>query len=225
MKSELGARFLGILFAPTETFTRVIAEPSWVGMLVLTSIVSAVFVGGFLSTEVGQEAWLDQALPSTESVDDAQRQHIEQLVPYLGIVGAVQVLVAAPLVSLVFAGILFIVFTVALGTTASFKQQFAVVVHSGVIGTVAQAFIWLLNYFREEMTRPTTLGLFLPMLNEESYVFRVLNVIDLIHIWWIIVLAIGLAVLYRRKATSIASSLFGVYILIALTIGAFWGGS
>jgi hypothetical protein len=30
---------------------------------------------------------------------------------------------------------------------------------------------------------------------------------------------------YRRKATSIALSLLAVYALIALTIGAFWGGS
>ena len=35
--------------------------------------------------------------------------------------------------------------------------------------------------------------------------------IDLFLIWWLLVLAIGLAVLYRRKTQPIALALYGVY--------------
>lgn len=225
----LGSRFVGILFSPGETFSHIVAAPSWVAMLALTSIVSALFVGGFLSTEVGQEAWLDQALRSALSfgaqINEAQRQQMERIMPYVGVLGAVQFLVVAPLMSLGLAGVLFVVFSVALGATASFKQQFSVVVHSAVIIAVSQVFISPLNYFREEMTSPTTLAVFLPMLDEESWAYRALSVIDLFYIWWIMVLAIGLSVLYQRKAKPIALSLFAVYALLALAMAAVFGGS
>ena len=40
--------------------------------------------------------------------------------------------------------------------------------------------------------------------------------IDLFIVWWVIVLAIGLGVLYRRRTQPIAITLFGVYTVIAL---------
>ena len=40
--------------------------------------------------------------------------------------------------------------------------------------------------------------------------------IDLFVVWWVIVLAIGLGVLYRRRTQPIAMTLFGVYAVIAI---------
>jgi hypothetical protein len=40
--------------------------------------------------------------------------------------------------------------------------------------------------------------------------------IDLFIIWWVIVLAIGLGVLYRRRTQPIAIALFVVYAVIAI---------
>jgi len=40
--------------------------------------------------------------------------------------------------------------------------------------------------------------------------------VDLFLIWWILALAIGLAVLFRRRTQPIAMSLFAVYAVIAL---------
>jgi hypothetical protein len=44
--------------------------------------------------------------------------------------------------------------------------------------------------------------------------------LDIFIIWWLIVLAIGLAVLYRRKTQPIFITLFGVYAVIIVTIAA-----
>jgi hypothetical protein len=41
---------------------------------------------------------------------------------------------------------------------------------------------------------------------------RFLGALDLFVVWWVIVLAIGVAVLYRRPARSTASALMGVYV-------------
>ena len=44
--------------------------------------------------------------------------------------------------------------------------------------------------------------------------------IDLFIIWWLIVLAIGLAVLYRRRTQPIAMSLLAIYAVIAVIVAA-----
>jgi len=44
--------------------------------------------------------------------------------------------------------------------------------------------------------------------------------IDLFIIWWLIALAIGLGVLYKRRTAPIAVSLLGVYVFIVAIIAA-----
>jgi uncharacterized membrane-anchored protein len=44
--------------------------------------------------------------------------------------------------------------------------------------------------------------------------------VDLFVIWWVFVLAIGLAVLYRRRTQPIALGLFSVYAVIAVVVAA-----
>ena len=56
------------------------------------------------------------------------------------------------------------------------------------------------------------------MLDENSFAARVLGMIDLFWIWYVIVLAIGLAVLYKRRTQPIAIGLLAVYAVIAVCI-------
>jgi hypothetical protein len=70
------------------------------------------------------------------------------------------------------------------------------------------------------MTSATNLSVVLPMLPDGSFAARLAGMIDLFLIWWVIVLAMGLAVLFRRRTQPIALSLFGVYAVIALIAAA-----
>jgi uncharacterized membrane-anchored protein len=53
--------------------------------------------------------------------------------------------------------------------------------------------------------------------------------VDLFIIWWLVALAIGLGVLYRRRTQPIAIALLAVYACIALVVAAvmsrFGGGN
>ncbi len=220
----LMSRYFGILFSPSETYKKIVERPRWLGMLFLTIAISAVFVGGFLSTEVGQEAWMDLVIEKTRSsageVSDAQIEAFEKIQPYVGPIGVGQTVLMAPLMSLVMSGILYVVFSIILGATATFRQLFTVTVHSGVVGTVQAVFTWTLNYFRGVMTSPTSFANLLPMIEEDTFLYKFLNVVDLFVIWWLIVLAIGLGILYKRKSTGIAISLLAVYAVIALVVAA-----
>ena len=83
---------------------------------------------------------------------------------------------------------------------------------------IQQLFIFPLNYARESLSSATNLGLFVPFLDESNIISRFLGTIDLFIVWWLIVLAIGLGVLYRRKTAPIFWSFMGVYVVIALVI-------
>ena len=48
--------------------------------------------------------------------------------------------------------------------------------------------------------------------------YAFMGMIDVFIIWWLLVNAIGLAVLYKRRTAPIFWSLFGVYIAIALIV-------
>ncbi len=221
------ARFLGILTSPRETFAAVVARPRWFGMMALVILVSAVCTGGFLMTEVGQQAYLDNQLEATArftgEVSEAQEARMRQMLPYAAPITAVSMAVFMPLMWAVIAGILFAIFSAALGGTSTFKQVFAVVVHSSAVSVVQQLFVTPLNYVRESMSSATNLAVFLPMLDESSFLARLLGTIDLFLIWWIVLLAIGLGVLFKRKTGPIATGLFIVYGVIAVIVAAFFG--
>jgi hypothetical protein len=133
----------------------------------------------------------------------------------------ISVLVVSPIIALIIAGILFAIFNAALGGEASFKQVFAVLVHAGAVSALSTIFSGTMNYFRGTIGSAANLGVLLPMLPENSFAGRLLGMVDLFLIWWIIVLAMGLAVLYRRRTQPIAISLLTVYAVIAIAIALF----
>ena len=226
----LVSRFIGIITAPRETFAKVAAHPRWLWMLVLIIVVSGGLATWFQSTEVGRQATFDQSVKFMESFgmklndkayDQMQQQMMDAPVWRTVLQTGVSVAVMVPVMYLVIAGILFGVFTAALGGGATFKQVIATVVHAGVISTLGQVFTYPIFYLRESMTSATNLAVLFPMLAEKSFLAKFLGMVDLFTVWWVLVLAIGLAVLYRRKTRPIALSFFAIYGVIAVAIAAF----
>jgi len=214
------ARAIGIITAPKETYRSIVAHPRWLGMLAFVCITMAVLVGGYLFTKVGQQAWLDAATTSSfrGPVNEQQYAVMERFAPYVGYVGAAQMLIFVPLLMVITAGILFAVFNAALGGTASFKQVFSVVVHSSAVSVLGQVYTMPMNYIRGTMNSASSLGVLLPMIDETSFLGRLFGMVDLFIIWWLFVLAIGLGVLFRRRTQPIAVSLMAVYAVIAILV-------
>jgi hypothetical protein len=221
---SLPARFIGVLTSPSETFRSIAAHPTWFGMLAATTLIVMFFTILPMTTEEGKQAALDQQVSQMEAfgrqVDDAQYERMRQGMAFAPYFTAAGILVMAPVMALIISGILFAVFNAAMGGEASFKQLFSVVVHAGAVSALGTVFTGPLNYFRGAVGSATNLRVLLPMLDERSFVGRLLGLADLFIIWWLIVLAIGLAVLYRRRTQPIATTLLGVYAVIALAIAA-----
>jgi hypothetical protein len=218
------ARVTGVFVSPRATYANVAARPKWFGVLALCTLIVA---GGFftlLSTEVGQQAVLDQQEQFMESfgikLNDAQVAQMESRVEYARYTTAGGQLVGIPIVAAIVAGILLGIFNALLGGDASFKQVFAIVAHSGVINALQAAFSLPLDYVRETLSSPTNLGVLAPFLEENTFPARFLGSIDLFQIWAIFSLAIGLGVLYKRRTTPIATTMFIVYFVIVTAVAA-----
>jgi uncharacterized membrane-anchored protein YitT (DUF2179 family) len=112
------------------------------------------------------------------------------------------------------------VFATFFGGDASFTQVFAVVAHSGLILAVQALFALPLAYTRETLANVTSIMVFLPMIDENTFMARAIGSVDFFRVWWTISLAIGLGVLYRRRTGPIAAALLIVYGAIAVVYAA-----
>lgn len=219
---NLLARVIGIITSPRDTFASVVAQPRWFGMLALTTVIIAIFSALPMTTEAGRQAALDQQVTQMKSfgitVNDQMYEQMEKGAGRLPYTTGISVLVVSPIIALIIAGILFAIFNAALGGEASFKQVFSVLVHAGAVSALGTIFSGAINYFRGTTGSAANLGVLLPMLPENSFAGLLLGMVDIFLIWYIVVLAIGLAVLYRRRSQAIAISLLSVYAVIAIVV-------
>jgi hypothetical protein len=223
---NLVARFIGILTSPRDTFMSVAAHPKWLGMLAVTTLIVSLFSALPLTTEAGRQATIDQQVEAMKGmgfdVNDEMYDQMQKRSGTMPYTTGISILVVSPIMAVIFSGILFAIFNAALGGEASFKQVFAVLIHAGVVSAVSTAFSGVIHYVRPGAAGSVAnLGALLPMLPEHSFAANLLGMVDLFLIWYLIVLAIGLAVLYRRKTQPIAISLLSFYALIAIVVALF----
>lgn len=220
----LAARFLGIITSPRDTFRSVVSSPRWLGMLVLVTLTVAIFTALPMTTEAGREATLRSQVEGMESfgmtVTDQTYENMRRGMRVAPYTTAGSILIVSPLFTVVFAGLLYVVFNVAMGGDATFKQVFTVMVHASVISALQQLFTGPINYFRGSVTSATNLAVLLPMVDPKSFAGRVLAMTDLFLIWYLLVLAIGLGVLYKKRTAPIAITLYAIYAVVVLGFAA-----
>jgi hypothetical protein len=215
----LPARVLGVIFTPRAAYAEVAARPRIVGALLLLIGIAMAVNAAFASTEVGKEAILDVTVRSMEAfgfqVSDEMYATLDTRVQNSAVRDAmINQGVFFLAATVVLAGILLAVFTAIMGGSASFKQVYAIVVHSGFIISLSQLFVTPLNYVRGTITSAANLAVFLPFLDDTSFLARFLGAVDLFIIWWLVSLAIGLGVLYKKRTAPIANSLIGTYVAL-----------
>ncbi len=224
----LFARLFGVLLTPRATYAAVAAKPRSLGVLAVVLVIIGLAQGLFLSSEVGQQLVLDQQIRAIEAfgvtVSDQMYDQMEQGMTRAAITGPITQVIFWPIALAIEAGILLVIFSLLMGGAAKFKHVYAVVTHSSVIVAIQQVFSMALSYASGSMAG-ANLGVFVPMLDERNFVTLFLGSIDLFFVWATISLAIGLGVLYRRRTGPIATTMLGLYVVIALVIALFRSGS
>ena len=218
------ARCAGVLLSPTRTMRAVVARPRWAGVLVLTSIVATLCAGGLRLTAVGRQATLDQQVRTVEGfgrhLTDPEYATLQQVDRYAAPIGAAQGLIGTPLAVVVLALLCFGYFNGRSPGTARFTQVVAVVAHAGVVLAVQQLIGAPLAYLRQTLSSPTNLSAVFPVFDQGSFLAGLAGSVDLFRLWWVVVLAIGLGTLYRRRSGPIVLGLCGIYLAIGIVAAA-----
>jgi hypothetical protein len=158
------------------------------------------------------------------TVSDQMYDQMEQGMKRAAITGPISQVIFWPIALAIESGILLMIFSLLMGGAATFKHVYAVVSHSSVIVALQQVFSMALSYASEKLAG-ANLAIFVPMLDEKHFVTMFLGTIDLFFVWATISLAIGLGVLYRRRTGPIATTMLGIYVVVALVIALFRSGS
>jgi hypothetical protein len=224
--TSLAARMYGVIRRPRATFAAIVHPPSWAAVLIVTTTTMFLCTLGFLSTNIGRQALVDQwertATAFGQTVDDATYAQMEEQAASGGmglLYAAGTALAYGPLLVFAVSGVLFAVLRG--GSEADpvgprYIQLLAVVAYASVILALRQLVAAPINYVRESIASPTTLVQFFGMVDETSPIARFFGVIDLFVVWWIVVLAMGVSVLYRRPTRSLALAFAGAYVVLAL---------
>ena len=208
--------------APRKTFEGVVQTPRPAGLLFLVALLIALATALPQFTERGRQAALDMQIQQIEKftgqpVSDELYSQMEGRSKYNGYFTLISVFIFTPIAALFLGAIYWAVFNALLGGTAVFKQVLAVVTHAMIIGATGVMLGAPVQYAKGTMssTGPFNLGVLAPMLEEKSFLANFLSFIDPFRVWEILVVAIGLSVLYKRKSGNIALALMIVYALIA----------
>ena len=222
------ARLIGVIFSPRATYQAVVARPRALGALVITVGIMAVTEGVFFTTPVMQEVLMDMQVKTIESfgvnISDQMYDQMEKGIARAAYTTPLSLVIGIPIVAAICAGIIMAIWGMLMGGTGSFRQVYAILAHSGVIFALSVLFAMPLSYATHRMAG-ANLGVFVPMLEETSFLARFLGAIDLFYIWWSINVAIGVGVLFKRKTAGIAATFVGLYVLVALVLAIIRSGN
>src|SRR5258706_11267928 len=177
----------GVIRHPRATFNTIAQTPSWGPVLLVTTTITFLCSIGFLSTDVGRQALVDQwertATAFGQPLDDDGYARMEEAADGR----RVQVLYAAataiangPALAIALSSLLFVVLRPrSTGDRPSYFQVLAVASFAGTILALRQVVATPIDYVRESIASPTTLVQFFGMLDEASGLARFLGVIDL----------------------------------------------
>lgn len=223
------ARVIGVITSPGETFAHIVRTPKVAGALAIVVLLMAAATAVPQFTERGKDMALDLQVSQIEQrgqpITDQQLAVMQQMRPLMPYFTLATMMIFMPLMAVITSAVLWAVFNTVLGGTGTFKQVMAIVTHSQIITALGTLVAAPIMYSRGVLSQTgvANLGALIPSLDESSVVGRVLRMLDFFAIWWVIVLAIGLAALYKRGTTGIAVGLFVFYLLLLIGIASFFG--
>jgi hypothetical protein len=213
------ARALGIITSPTTTFRAVVQSPRPASILLLVCLTMGLVSAVPLFTEGGRRAAVELQLrmaqeQSAEPLPAEAREMMARMEPYLGYVAFASTFIFVPAAAMATAGLCWLLFNVILGGTAEYRQVLGVTTHSHVILALGTVLAAPIQYLQGTMTAagPFHLGALAPTLTPTSFMAKLLGALTFFGLWQYVVLAIGLAVLYRRKPVGLTITMLVLYV-------------
>jgi hypothetical protein len=207
-----------MLLHPARTLAGAIGDRRWGALLLVSTLVAAGAGAGVMLTGTGQQALLDQgertAAALAMPLDDQTYARLRESVRWAPLYGVAAALVAVPLGAA--GAAVALQSTFGRGAAIPFAAVMAMTVHAGAILMLRQMVGAVLTYVRETTASGLTLGSWFPGVDPVAPLARLLGFVDLFVLWWIVLLALGTALLYRRNARRLLGGFVALYLALAL---------
>ena len=216
-------RVTGVLVRPRATMSEVVRHPSFIATWVVVLLVGIACGALLLSTPIGRQALVDERVRVTEAmggrVDDEAYARLRNDPPvsiYLASGG--RLLLTPPITIAVAAGLMMLARLD--GARVTFVTALAIAVHATVVLALQQVIATPVHYLYESLTSPSNVAGLLRVFEEGSLPARLFGTIDVFGLWWMWLLALGVAAATGRPARHYVWKLLAVYVGIAAIIAA-----
>ncbi|HEX8451859.1 MAG TPA: YIP1 family protein [Longimicrobium sp.] len=214
---SLGRRILDTFVSPGELFSRLGPTPPWLDVLMVAAVVTTLVM-----ILIPSEVWVASSREAWNNLEPAQRKAMtpEAMARIARITGPIGAFIGTLIMAFIVAGLLKLVFGVMMGGEATFAQYRSVVSHAALISALGIAVtlpIWMMT---GDMNTQLNAALLAPDL-PKGVVHSLLQALAVFNIWWLVVLALGVAAVNRGKVSMAAAAgvIFGVFFAIAAVGG------
>jgi len=215
---SLGRRILDTFVSPGELFSRLGPTPPWLDVLILAAVVTTVAM-----VLVPGEVWLASSREALNNMTDPRAREAmdaETMARFSRISAPIGAFIGTFVTVFVMAGLLKLLFGAMMGGEATFAQYRGVVSHAGLISTlglVVTVPIWIATGDMTTQLSPALLAPDLP----KGVVRSLLQALAVFNIWWLAVVALGVAAVNRGKVSMLAAAgvIFGIFFAISVVAG------
>ncbi len=215
---SLGRRILDTFVSPGELFSRLGPTPPWLDVLMVAAVVTTVAM-----ILVPGEVWLASSREALNEITDPRAREAmspETMARFSRISAPIGAFVGAFVTALVMAGLLKLVFGMMMGGEATFAQYRGVVSHAALISALGVAVtlpIWIVT---GDLRTQLSAALLAPEL-PAGVVRSLLQALAVFNIWWLAVVALGVAAVNRGRVSMAAAAgvIFGVFLALAAVAG------
>jgi hypothetical protein len=226
-------RTCGLFVAPVRIFAELRHTPRWFDVLLLAMTIASASTYLFASSDRGAQLLVERRLllaqgagrpvPASEyAVLLAREQRGASLRAMLAALRLFALTVMAAAGGLAIASVLtasgFLRASVMPG--ARFSQAFSIASHAALIPALAVPIRFLVNVWTESIGPPTSIGLFVPFLPEDTFWAHFGNAIDLFGLWWTHTLALGFAIISVRRPDGLRLVFLAIYLSAAVAFAA-----
>jgi hypothetical protein len=192
--NELISDFLGVIGSPAQTIGKIMTAKRWQAVLVIILLLTA--MATFLTypiTKVEQAKFVrDSAM--ADKLSEEQLANLDKFTPTQRLLGALTALIFAGLMIVVAAFFVYLFFKVA-GAEGNYVHYFSGVVYASILDMFLGGILKsLLILMKKTMLVHTGLTMFFPGLDFRSLPFIILSQFDFFSIWYLVALALGIAV-------------------------------
>ena len=216
---SFGARFTGIFLSPGSTFEDIARKPGWLAPLIVLVTSAVIFIEAVL-WKIGMDRIVRSGLALNPRTAQMTPEQIEQAVTQGAKIGGITMQVFAvlgpPIVVLIIAGLGLLLVNPILGKDLKFATALAVTCYArlpsilGLLMGLVMIFVGDVEHFNLQNSVPTSLGFFLNPLETSKPLYALASSIDILTVWFLILLGIGFSAATGRKVK--AWTVFGYYV-------------